>query len=58
MIIINNEREGEYKSYHENGQLEIICNYKNDKKEGGYKEYYENCKLREIHNYINGYKID
>ena len=24
------KKDGEYKRYYENGQLEVICNYKND----------------------------
>jgi antitoxin component YwqK of YwqJK toxin-antitoxin module len=36
---INGKKEGIYKSYHENGKLEEICNYIDGKKEGEYKYY-------------------
>jgi antitoxin component YwqK of YwqJK toxin-antitoxin module len=32
VFIINGKKNGERKSYHENGQLKTICNYVNDKK--------------------------
>jgi antitoxin component YwqK of YwqJK toxin-antitoxin module len=36
-VFVNNGiKEGEYKEYHENGQLCEICNYINGKKEGEY----------------------
>ncbi len=52
-FIFNGKREGEYKEYHENGQLKKICNYSNDKKEGKYKQYYKNGKIYIICNYKN-----
>jgi len=33
---------GEYKLYHENGELNIICTYINGKIEGEFKSYYSN----------------
>ena len=39
-FIFNGKKEGEYKSYYENGQLYSICNYKNGKYEGEYTQYY------------------
>ncbi len=38
------------------GQLEIICNYKNNKIEGEYKSYYDNGQLYIICNYKNNQK--
>ena len=35
------------------GQLEEICNYKNDKLNGEYKSYYANGQLEIICNYKN-----
>ena len=49
----NGKREGEYKEYYNNGQLCMICNYKNNKIEGECKEYYKNGKLELMHNYKN-----
>ncbi len=46
--------EGEFKSYHNNGQLNEICNYVGEKIEGEYKEYYDNGQLYFVCNYING----
>ncbi len=51
-----NKLKGEYKSYHNNGQLNEICNYNNGKRDGEYKKYHKNCQLCEICNYINGLK--
>jgi len=42
---INGEKEGECKSYHENGQLCTIYNYVKDMREGEYKQYNENGQL-------------
>jgi len=38
-FVFNRKKEGEYKEYYDNGQLCIMCNYKNDKLNGEYKEY-------------------
>jgi len=51
---LNNQKEGEYKSYHANGQLLEICNYKNNKKEGEFIYYYENGQIELICNYKDG----
>ena len=40
--------------YHNNGNVEIIGNYKNGKQEGEWKYYRENGKLEGIGNYKNG----
>ena len=50
---LNGKKEGEYKSYYDNGQLEMICNYVNNKTEGEYKEYYRSGQLFIICNYLN-----
>ena len=49
----NGKKEGEYKSYHRNGQLWVIGNYVNGLKEGEFKQYYEIGQLWVICNYIN-----
>ena len=36
---------GEYKSYHPNGQLNIICTYIDDKQNGEYKSHWDNGQL-------------
>ena len=38
--------------YHNNGNVEIIGNYKNGEREGEWKDYYENGKLAIISNYV------
>ena len=50
----NGLKQGEYKSYYNNGKLDIHCYYKDDKLHGIYKSYYTNGKLRNICNFING----
>jgi antitoxin component YwqK of YwqJK toxin-antitoxin module len=52
----NGIREGEYKEYHENGQLWVICNYIDGKIEGELKSYHNNGQLEAICNYIDGVK--
>lgn len=52
--MVNDMVNGEYKSYYESGQLEIICNFIDDIKHGDYKEYYDNGNLRISYNIING----
>ena len=39
--------------YHNNGNVEIIGNYKNGEREGEWKDYYENGSLWKIGNYKN-----
>jgi len=53
-FILNNKKEGIYKSYHYNGQLWKEVNYIDDKKNGIYKSYHENGQLEEEVNYIDG----
>ena len=40
-----NNQEGLYKSFHKNGQLEQIGNYKESKKEGLWKIFKDNGQL-------------
>jgi antitoxin component YwqK of YwqJK toxin-antitoxin module len=47
---------GNYKSYHNNGQLWKEVNYINDTRNGNYKIYDENGQLKEEVNYIDGKK--
>ena len=50
----NGNIHGEYKAYHDNGQLQQICNYVDDKRHGEYKSYHDNGQLLVICNYVNG----
>ena len=50
-LMYGNSKEGEYKSWYENGQLCIECVYKNGKREGKYKWWYKNGQLLEEHVY-------
>ncbi|PTX09829.1 MORN repeat protein [Sphingobacterium faecium] len=52
----NGKKTGEWKWYHDNGQLWIIENYKNGKRTGESNEYYENGQLMETGSYENGEK--
>jgi antitoxin component YwqK of YwqJK toxin-antitoxin module len=45
------EREGPYRTFHENGKLKSEGSWKNNNRHGLYKEYHENGKLAEIGNY-------
>ena len=47
-------REGEWVSYHENGQLQWIGTYKNGKKESEWVEYHDDGKLRSKGHWKNG----
>ena len=38
-------KDGFYKRWHMNGQIEIDCNYKLNKKDGSYKSYFENGQI-------------
>jgi antitoxin component YwqK of YwqJK toxin-antitoxin module len=49
---VNGKIEGVYKSYFENGNIDIICNYINGKLNGEYKSYHSNGQLYIICNYI------
>jgi antitoxin component YwqK of YwqJK toxin-antitoxin module len=51
---VNGLIEGEYKEYHENGNLSAIYNYVNDKLEGEYKSYHPNGNLYRQHIYSYG----
>lgn len=45
---------GDYKSYHSNGQIEVHGQFENDKEEGLFQYWYENGDLRKKVNYDNG----
>lgn len=45
--LINGKKEGLWRRYYYNGNLEYIGEYGNDRKHGLWKEYYENGKLSE-----------
>ena len=51
---VNGKKEGEYKSYHENGNLCWICTYINDKEEGISKTYYDTGEISFICYYVDG----
>ncbi len=55
---MNGKMCGIYKSYYNNGQLNIFCSYINDEICGEYKEYYANGELKESSIYKNGIKND
>ena len=50
----NNLKHGEFKSYHENGNLDIHCHYINGKRHGEYKIYHHNGQLLCHCHYNNG----
>jgi antitoxin component YwqK of YwqJK toxin-antitoxin module len=50
------EKHGEYKEWFGNGQIKILCNYKDDKLNGEYNEYYEDGTLKEKLFYKDGEK--
>ena len=50
---LNGKKNGESKSYWENGQLSVIQFYIDGKKNGIYKEYYDNGQLKGICSYID-----
>ena len=50
---INGKKEGIYKEYYNNGQLNVVCNYIDDKLNGEYKIYLCDGQLYEICNYID-----
>ncbi len=47
-------KDGYYKKWHKNGQLETFGNYKNNKREGKWQSYFENGNLKEEINLKNG----
>ena len=47
---VNSKEEGEWKYYHENGQLAIIGKYVNGKREGEWYMYNEDGSLRHTFN--------
>jgi len=53
---INGKKEGIYKEYYNNGQLNVVCNYIDDKLNGEYKIYLCDGQLYEICNCVNGVK--
>jgi len=46
-------KDGYYKKWHMNGQIEIDCNYKLNKRDGVYKKYFENGQIEFDTNYKN-----
>lgn len=52
----NNQLNGLYEQYHENGSLDIRTYHKNGKLNGTYQEYYKNGKSRVRTYFINGLK--
>ena len=49
----NGLRQGEYKSYYNNGKLSVHCYFKDDKLHGIYKRYHDNGNLKNICNMVN-----
>ena len=49
-------KNGEYKTYYDNGNIETVVNYKNDKLNGESKSYYENGQIKGEINYKGGKK--
>ncbi len=49
---IDGKKEGVYKSYFENGNIDIICNYIDGKLNGEYKSYHMNGQLNFINNKV------
>jgi len=54
--IENNKREGVWKLYNENGELESVYSYKNDNLIGTGKEYYESGNIKIIKKFSNNGK--
>jgi antitoxin component YwqK of YwqJK toxin-antitoxin module len=52
-FVFNGNKEGKYKQFYKNGQLYLICNYKNGKIEGEFQSYYESGQLYIKCNYKN-----
>ncbi len=52
-FMLNGKKEGEYKRYYKNGQLQLIGTYINGNEEGEEKWFYKNGQLWIICNYIN-----
>jgi antitoxin component YwqK of YwqJK toxin-antitoxin module len=57
-MFINGKRNGLYKSYWKNGQLENISTYIDDKLNGECKSYYPNGQLYFSCTYIDSIKIE
>ena len=51
---VDGVKEGNYKSYHENGQLWLICNYANGLRHGEHKYFYITGELIVNRQYMNG----
>ncbi len=56
VTIINNKKEGLYRSFDFNNNIKIECNYVNDIKEGLYKEYYKSGDIKIECTYMNDKK--
>ena len=53
---VNGYINGEYKEYHENGQLKKTYNYVNGYINGKYKLNYDEGQLNDICNFVDGKK--
>jgi antitoxin component YwqK of YwqJK toxin-antitoxin module len=51
-------KDGYYKTWHENGQIELSGDYNDNKKVGKWKSYYSTGKIEEEGKYENGQKQD
>ncbi len=49
-----NNKQGLYESYYENGQLAVRCFYKDNKKDGPFEEYFDDGVLLETCVYRDG----
>ena len=56
-INYHNQKDGTFKYYYENGQLEGEKTYKSGELDGPYKWYYDNGKLKVERTYKNGFKV-
>ncbi len=54
---IDDKYDGEYKQWHENGQLWVYCFYKNGEKDGKFKRWFENGQLFQYCFYKDGVLI-
>jgi antitoxin component YwqK of YwqJK toxin-antitoxin module len=49
----NGKKNGEYKKFYNNSELEKICRYIDDKKQGECKEYHQTGELWKTYNYVD-----
>ena len=55
-IRVKGVRNGIYRSWHENGQLEEQFSYVDNKRHGDYKLYYENGQLERHYQFVDGWR--